>query len=103
MFVFVALAIVAFSFITMHLWNWLMPDIFGLPIITWAQAVGLIVLSKIFFGFGKGKKCCGHDHDGSGSLAWKEKMRDRYENMSDEEKERFKNKCGRWMNIGGDC
>ena len=32
------------------LWNWLMPTIFGLPYITFWQAVGLNVLSAILLG-----------------------------------------------------
>lgn len=31
------------------LWNWLMPDIFGLKQITYYQAVGLLMLTGIFF------------------------------------------------------
>lgn len=31
------------------LWNWLMPTIFGLPYITFWQAVGLNLLSTILF------------------------------------------------------
>ena len=34
----------------MLLWNWLMPIIFGLPTITFWQAVGLNVLSSILIG-----------------------------------------------------
>ena len=48
--VFVAVAITVFSFVTMHLWNWLMPAVFGLRTITWVQALGLLVLGKILFG-----------------------------------------------------
>ena len=33
----------------MWLWNWLMPAIFGLPVITFWQAVGLLVLSHLLF------------------------------------------------------
>ena len=33
----------------MLLWNWLMPTLFGLPIITFWQAVGLNFLSSILF------------------------------------------------------
>ena len=29
------------GFVVMHLWNWLMPSIFGLRAITFAQAIGL--------------------------------------------------------------
>ncbi|MFZ5517423.1 MAG: hypothetical protein ACOY90_12330 [Candidatus Zhuqueibacterota bacterium] len=38
-----------FGFIVMWLWNWLMPDIFGLTTITFWQAWGLIVLAHILF------------------------------------------------------
>jgi hypothetical protein len=31
------------------LWNWLMPTIFGLPYITFWQAVGLNILSSVLF------------------------------------------------------
>tara|TARA_B100000131_G_scaffold285099_1_gene294145 strand:+ start:259 stop:531 length:273 start_codon:yes stop_codon:yes gene_type:complete len=34
----------------MLLWNWLMPDLFGLPTINLLQAVGLGALSHILFG-----------------------------------------------------
>ena len=34
----------------MLLWNWLMPTIFGLPFITFGQAIGLNFLSAILFG-----------------------------------------------------
>ena len=41
-----------FSLLVFLLWNWLMPAIFGLAAITFFQAFGLLVLSKIlFFGF----------------------------------------------------
>jgi len=32
------------------LWNWLMPEIFGLIKITFAQAVGLVVLARLLVG-----------------------------------------------------
>lgn len=37
------------GFPTLWLWNWLMPTIFGLPLITFWQAVGLNLLSGILF------------------------------------------------------
>lgn len=48
-----ALAIL-FGYILMSLWNWLMPELFDLPMITYWQAVGLFFLAKILFGFGSG-------------------------------------------------
>ena len=37
-----------------QLWNWLMPDLFGLPTVGYWKAIGILVLSKIIFGFGGG-------------------------------------------------
>ncbi len=39
-----------FGFIVMRLWNWLMPEIFGLKTVTYWQAWGLLLLSCILFG-----------------------------------------------------
>jgi hypothetical protein len=44
-----ALIMTVFSYPTMYLWNLLMPDIFGLPTITFWQALGLMVLSTLLF------------------------------------------------------
>jgi len=33
----------------MLLWNWLMPELFGLPTITFLQAIGLNILTSIIF------------------------------------------------------
>lgn len=49
----VALAVaVAFllGFFVMLLWNWLMPEIFGLREITYWQAWGLVLLGRFLFG-----------------------------------------------------
>ncbi|UOB17582.1 hypothetical protein [Abyssalbus ytuae] len=48
-FAIVALAIL-FGYIIMSLWNWLMPEIFGLTTITYWQAVGIFILFKILLG-----------------------------------------------------
>jgi len=45
----IAIAIVLLGYPLMLLWNWLMPVIFGLPEITFWQAIGLNVLSTILF------------------------------------------------------
>lgn len=38
------------GWITMLLWNWLVPAIFGLGTITFWQALGLIILTNLIFG-----------------------------------------------------
>ena len=49
-FVFAVLAVVVLSIVVMSLWNWLMPAIFGSRLITFWQALGLLVLARILFG-----------------------------------------------------
>ncbi len=39
-----------FGWVVMLLWNWLMPDIFGLKTLTYWKAWGLLALSCILFG-----------------------------------------------------
>ena len=39
-----------FGWVVMLLWNWLMPEIFGLKTVTYWQAWGLLLLSSILFG-----------------------------------------------------
>jgi hypothetical protein len=51
-----------FGYFVMLLWNWLMPALFGLKVITYWQAFGLIVLAKILFG-GHGFQGHAHGHN----------------------------------------
>jgi hypothetical protein len=47
---------ILFGFVIMLLWNWLMPEIFGLATITYWQAVGIFILFKVLLGgFGSGR------------------------------------------------
>lgn len=39
-----------FGYGFMLLWNWLMPEVFGLPILSYWQAVGVLVMAKLLFG-----------------------------------------------------
>ncbi len=57
------------GYVFMLLWNWLMPELFGLPIIGYWKAMGILVLAKIIFGFGFG------DSDGPGSSKKSKKKR----------------------------
>ncbi len=93
-FILMAIAFVAvFSMITMLLWNWLIPDIFRGPTITYLQSVGLIVLSQILLrGFGRSVRHShwrGHEH-------WRKRMQERWEKLTPEEREQWKEKCGHW-------
>lgn len=88
------------TWILMLLWNWLMPEIFDLTTITFWQALGLLALSKLLFGgFGGGKR--GGSWKGSKNHSgWKHKFKDKWANMSEEDKMKWeskfsgKSKCG---------
>ena len=49
-----SIAVVLFAFIggqaVKLLWNWLLPALFGLPVVTFWQALGLLVLCRLLFG-----------------------------------------------------
>jgi hypothetical protein len=78
----------AFTMAVMYLWNWLVPDLFSGPVITFWQALGLLALSKILFsGFGKGG-----GHSGHWKSHWKSRWSEKWGTMSPEERERFKEK-----------
>ncbi|CAH0995838.1 hypothetical protein EMA8858_01966 [Emticicia aquatica] len=89
------------GFAVMTLWNWLIPSIFGLTTITWLQALGLLVLSKILFGGFRGGSGWGGGCGGNRHQFWKQKMAERMANMSPEDKEHFrekmKNRWGKWV------
>ncbi len=43
--------------VVMHLWNWLLPPLFGWRLITFWQALGLLVLCRVLFGgLGRGPR-----------------------------------------------
>jgi len=81
-FVFIPVAIAAFlsliSLVVMTLWNNLLPEIMNVSTITFWQAMGIFILSKILFGFGKGGKM------GPG---W---MKNKCKDMTPEEREKFR-------------
>lgn len=83
------------GFVVMALWNWLMPSIFGLHTITYWQAYGLLILSKILFGGlrgggPRGRRCHGRND-------WRERMFERWDSMTPEEREKFRESAlGRW-------
>lgn len=96
---FVALAIAAVGSVTMLLWNFIVPELFNGPIISFWQALGLLLLSKILFG--GWKKGWGRHYHGGKHHYWKKKMEERMMKMTDEEKEKFKMRfahCG-WNDL----
>jgi hypothetical protein len=70
-----------FGLIVMTLWNWLMPALFGWKVVTFWQAIGLVILSKILFGGFRG---------GPRGMHWRHRMMERWEQMTPEEREKFR-------------
>jgi hypothetical protein len=91
------LAMLAFTIIggeiVLHLWNWLLPPLFGLRQIGFWQALGLLLLCRILFG--------GFGFHNSGRSNMRRRMEGRMEercgNMTPEERERFRQRMReRW-------
>jgi hypothetical protein len=83
-------AVGIFGFVVMSLWNWLAPAVLGLHAITYWQALGVLILSKILFGGFRG----GPGHGGH----WRRRMEERWRQMTPEEREKFRqgmaSRCG---------
>lgn len=89
--------VVLFAFIggelVMHLWNWLLPPLFGWRLLTFWQALGLLVLCRILFGglgrHGRGPGFRGRRFGGCRS-------------MSPEEREKFRKAMEGGYAVGGE-
>ena len=93
--VFFIAATFLFSFLVMTLWNAILPVVVGAKVITFWQALGILVLSKLLFGG------FGNRRWGRGRYQWRHNMNDKWATMTEEEKEKFKaewkDRCGnRW-------
>ena len=88
--IFIGTAIVGLvAFVVMLLWNWLIPSIFaGGPMITFWQALGLLVLSKILFGGFKPHHPPPFMRDKK--EYWKKKIREKWNCMDDDKKNKIK-------------
>lgn len=69
------------SFIVMHLWNWLTPALFGWRLITFWQALGVLILSKILFGGFRGR---------GPHMYWRQRLAEHWEQMTPEEREKIR-------------
>jgi hypothetical protein len=81
---FAIVAVAAFGWIVMLLWNALLPGLFGAPPLRYLQAVGLLVLSRILIGGLRGH----HGH-------WRRHgWRERWQSLTPEERARLREKYG---------
>jgi len=86
------LAMIAiFSVAAMFLWNALMPEIFGLPVLTYWQTAGLVILARILFG-GLGLRHLGLRTGRGGDerlFHHGNALREKWLNMSEDERKEF--------------
>ena len=91
---FIIAAIFIVGAAVMYLWNAIIPHVFTMVgAITYWQALGILVLSKILFG-GFRKGGCG------GKRGYGRQWKEKWMGMSEEEKAKFKEE---WKNRGGSC
>ncbi|HEY3786825.1 MAG TPA: DUF3106 domain-containing protein [Steroidobacteraceae bacterium] len=87
-FVLGAAFVAAVSLLVMLLWNALVPHLFGGPVVTFWEAAGLLVLSRLLFGGFRGRH------------GWRQRgWRGRWERMSPEERDRFRDSVRRWKDM----
>ena len=88
--VFAVVAVAVASAVVMALWNWVMPATFGLPALTLGRAFALLVLSRLLLG--------GFSNGMGRRMHWRHRMRERWEQMTPEEREKFRagmqGRCG---------
>ncbi|MEJ7680740.1 MAG: hypothetical protein WKG06_23390 [Segetibacter sp.] len=84
-----AAAIMLFTFIVMTLWNSILAPVLNVHIIDFGQALGILILSKILFGGFRGGRWGGRGR------YWNSEMRNKWQTMTPEEKEKFKQE---WRN-----
>jgi len=86
------------GFVVMSLWNWLAPAILGVGMITFWQAVGILILLRILFGgpgrygryFHRGYAFQGYgNHYGHRGAMWRMRMYRKWQNMTPEQKRKY--------------
>jgi hypothetical protein len=88
-----AIAVVVFGGLVMLLWNNVLAQVTNVSPITFVQALGILLLSKILFGGFRGAW-------GSRRYYWKQRMMQKWNSMTPEDREKFKQewqrRCGTW-------
>lgn len=91
--------VLVFGTVVMGLWNAILPAVLGVKAITFLQALGILILSKILFG-GFGRR---GGWRGGRNQEWRGRMKEKWSKMTPEEREKFKaewsRRCGHsWKN-----
>ena len=96
-FVFGTAAVALFGLLVMWLWNAILPSVTNVSEITFVQALGILLLSKILFGGFRG------NWGGERKSHWRKDMKEKWAAMTPEEREKFRsewrNRCGPWKSF----
>ncbi|GAA4448900.1 hypothetical protein GCM10023189_07490 [Nibrella saemangeumensis] len=96
-FAFALLFVTLAGFVIMSLWNALLPTIVDVSAITFWQALGLLVLSRILFGGFRGGGWGGYGRMRHGY--WRQRMAERWEKLTPEQRQQMRqqweSRCGR--------
>ncbi len=91
--------------VVMLLWNSLLPPLFRLPMITFWQALGILVLCRILFGGFGGSSRRSHSRSQRAGERIADRVADRVserlENMTPDERERFRQGAQDWQGRPG--
>ncbi|NCI45376.1 hypothetical protein GWC94_01845 [Sediminibacterium sp. WSJ-3] len=86
------------GWVVMTLWNNVLAEVLPVSLISFWQALGILLLSKILFGGIKGKFGGGPRH------IWGREMREKWQHMSPEDREKMKqewrDRCNMWKSRG---
>ncbi len=87
-------AIFIFGWIVMFLWNNALAPVLQISEVSFWQGLGILVLCKILFSSFSGGRSRRHS-------TWKERMTQKWNNMTAEEKEKFRDRWNdRWWKMG---
>jgi hypothetical protein len=78
--------------VVLHLWNWLLPPLFGWRQITFWQAIGLLILCRILFG--------GSRWRGPGRSSFRRRTAQRCQPRTPEEREQFRQRVREYFGFG---
>ncbi len=82
-----------FGLVVMLLWNWLIPNIFNGPTVTYWEAIGLLILGRLLTG-----SLTGAHQKWNAYHNYKEVWKEKWAHMTPEErealKEKYRHRCG---------
>jgi len=88
--VMIAAFLAVLGFVVMQLWNWLVPAVFSGPLVSYWQALGLLVLARLLCG---GFRPHHHGHHRFGGPPWKHMTPDEREELRNRFRERWGRAC----------